>query len=149
MRTISLRGENLEAVYPQPYLQSSSFCHTSFHCFFSLYEGSHKGKNQAFINTFLINDFRSNPFRLASLSFSVLKFQVDRVRLKDVHNRSVMTVLHWVPLCIYMGVIFYFSSGEHRVALPTPDYVLHFLEYIPLGFLIARAIHFSIQGRSP
>jgi VanZ family protein len=40
-----------------------------------------------------------------------------------------------------MGLIFYFSSRQQpQVLRNAPDSVLHFLEYVPLGFLAARGL---------
>ncbi len=46
----------------------------------------------------------------------------------------------WVPLIIYMGVIFWLSSRAIPSVLSrTPDYVLHFGGYFVMGILAVRA----------
>ncbi len=55
----------------------------------------------------------------------------------------------WFPVILYSGIIFYVSSWPD---LHTPlgefkfDKVLHLLEYIPYGFLAARAL---TEGKPP
>lgn len=54
-------------------------------------------------------------------------------------------IKYWFPVFIYSGIIFYISSME---SVPTPDIVhfdkvLHVCEYVPFGFLTARAIYYS------
>jgi len=48
----------------------------------------------------------------------------------------------WFPVFVYSGIIFYISSIS-RVEMPFSeihfDKILHILEYIPFGYLLARA----------
>ena len=49
----------------------------------------------------------------------------------------------WFPLAFYSGIIFYISSLPNiKVPLGVrfSDKLVHFLEYIPFGFLLARAM---------
>ncbi|GAW93133.1 VanZ family protein [Calderihabitans maritimus] len=50
---------------------------------------------------------------------------------------------YWVPVFLYMGVIFYFSSktGEEVSFVTIPDYFSHGLEYMGLSYLLFRALH--------
>jgi VanZ family protein len=53
----------------------------------------------------------------------------------------------WLPVVLYAGLIFYFSSLE-QIALPSipfVDKILHLAEYSILGFLLARAIKITYQ----
>jgi len=59
----------------------------------------------------------------------------------------------WFPVILYSGIIFYVSSIPN-VTTPLQkiyfDKILHVLEYLPFGFLVARGIHgtkLSISGR--
>lgn len=49
----------------------------------------------------------------------------------------------WFPVILYSGIIFYVSSISN-VTIPLQeihfDKILHVLEYIPFGFLVARGI---------
>ena len=49
----------------------------------------------------------------------------------------------WFPVIVYFGIIFYASSLPN-VKTPRPfdnfDKVIHFFEYLPWGFLVARAL---------
>lgn len=57
-------------------------------------------------------------------------------------------MLHWLPVIAYAALIFYISSlptliipGTEPLLYFDPEkLVLHFLEYMPLGFLLARAV---------
>jgi len=54
----------------------------------------------------------------------------------------------WTPVFLWMGMIFYSSSisGDQmpRVDIPNIDKLFHFIEYLVLGFLLARAfVHSS------
>lgn len=45
--------------------------------------------------------------------------------------------LYWVPVLIYLGIIFYFSSkSANQISLPTPDYIAHAVEYFGLSCLV-------------
>ena len=49
---------------------------------------------------------------------------------------------YWIPLYIYAGFIFYFSSMPKpllEIAIPHFDKVLHICEYAIFGFLASRA----------
>lgn len=51
-------------------------------------------------------------------------------------------IRYWMPLYVYAGIIFYFSSLPHPVpsiSIPYFDKALHIIEYTCLGFLAARA----------
>jgi VanZ family protein len=57
------------------------------------------------------------------------------------------SMFHWMPFLVYAGFIFYLSSqpyvGIPDVLLLTFDpekLFLHIIEYLPLGFLAARAV---------
>jgi len=56
----------------------------------------------------------------------------------------------WSPLIIYMALMWFISSwsGDEIQLLPIPflDKVLHFLEYLIFGFLVARVISLP-EGR--
>jgi VanZ family protein len=59
---------------------------------------------------------------------------------------SVRTLLHrawiWGPVVAYLGLIFYLSSRPHvGWAQDYPDVLLHFLEYMALALLLARALN--------
>ena len=48
----------------------------------------------------------------------------------------------WFPVLLYSGIIFYASSLpdlKPTLEIPNVDKVLHVLEYLPFGFLLARA----------
>lgn len=57
----------------------------------------------------------------------------------------------WFPVIIYSGIIYFVSAIPN---LKTPgdqlnlDKLIHFGEYMPLGFLISRALHKTNQGLS-
>lgn len=60
----------------------------------------------------------------------------------------------WFPVILYSGIIFYVSAQPY-LKTPLPgmqfDKVLHFLEYMPFGFLSARGIYRtkpSVSGRN-
>ncbi|HEX3031204.1 MAG TPA: VanZ family protein [Bacillota bacterium] len=58
---------------------------------------------------------------------------------------------YWLPVMIYMGIIYYFSSKiGSEISLPTPDYIAHGAEYFGLGFLVQWAwkgwISFDVPG---
>ena len=62
-----------------------------------------------------------------------------------MRNGSVAKFLKfWFPVILYSGIIFYASSIPN-VTTPLQrihfDKVLHLLEYIPFGFLMARGIY--------
>jgi VanZ family protein len=53
------------------------------------------------------------------------------------------SVHQWGPVFFFAGVIFYFSSFPGQAVphlFPGSDKVAHFLEYIPFGFFMARAL---------
>jgi VanZ family protein len=60
------------------------------------------------------------------------------------NNGLVKFLKFWFPGILYSGIIFYTSSIP-SVATPLQkihfDKILHFLEYIPFGFLMARGIY--------
>jgi len=49
----------------------------------------------------------------------------------------------WFPVILYSGIIFYVSSIPN-ISTPLPevafDKVLHIIEYVPFGYLLARGI---------
>ncbi len=51
----------------------------------------------------------------------------------------------WIPVLLYASIIFY-NSAQPQPNLPSiiflnlDDLILHFLEYVPFGFLLARAV---------
>lgn len=48
----------------------------------------------------------------------------------------------WFPVCIYSGIIFYASSlqgSDIPAGVSNLDKIAHIVEYVPFGFLIARA----------
>lgn len=49
--------------------------------------------------------------------------------------------INWLPLILWMGAIFYFSS-KPKSQLPqlVPDYIAHFVEYAILAFLFFRLL---------
>ncbi|MFC1708692.1 VanZ family protein [Candidatus Omnitrophota bacterium] len=50
---------------------------------------------------------------------------------------------YWLPVLLYALLIFGISSvpgQELPKTMILPDYLLHFLEYLPFGFLVCRAI---------
>ena len=54
----------------------------------------------------------------------------------------------WLPVIAYMGVIFYVSSLSYPPSPPNVnDKVLHGLEYMGLGVLVARAIAGGLPRR--
>ena len=57
----------------------------------------------------------------------------------------------WFPVIIYSGII-YFVSAMPNLKAPGDqlnlDKVIHFGEYMPLGFLISRALNKTNQGLS-
>lgn len=56
----------------------------------------------------------------------------------------------WIPVFIWMGIIFYSSSikGEElpRFDIQNIDKLFHFIEYFILGFLWARALAHSVDN---
>jgi len=54
-------------------------------------------------------------------------------------------VFTWIPVLLYASIIFY-NSAQPQPNLPSiiylnlDDLILHFLEYTPFGFLLARAV---------
>ena len=50
----------------------------------------------------------------------------------------------WVPVLIYIGMIFWVSSSYHPIPgiqyFPWMDKICHLIEYTPLGGLLTRAI---------
>jgi VanZ family protein len=51
-------------------------------------------------------------------------------------------IKYWVPLYVYAGIIFYFSSLPRplpEIGLPCFDKILHICEYAVFGLLSARA----------
>lgn len=57
-------------------------------------------------------------------------------------------LLYWVPVVLYMGVIFYFSSKTgSQVQLPTPDYIAHGAEYFGLSWLVRWAWSGSLNSK--
>lgn len=77
--------------------------------------------------------------------FELQGFQEELIRLlRYRHPKTVKKqfVRYWLPVCIYAGLIFCLSSipqPQLPRVMPLPDYLLHFLEYLPFGFLLARA----------
>ena len=55
----------------------------------------------------------------------------------------------WLPVALYVGFIFWVSSVRRPIPLmrffPRVDKLYHFMEYLPLGWLLARAL----RGSSP
>ena len=55
----------------------------------------------------------------------------------------------WVPVALYVAMIFWVSSAVRPLPgmrfIPRIDKLYHFLEYAPLGWLLARAL----RGSSP
>lgn len=55
----------------------------------------------------------------------------------------------WLPVALYVGFIFWVSSAYRPLPgaryIPRIDKLYHFLEYLPLGWLLARAL----RGSSP
>ena len=56
-------------------------------------------------------------------------------------------MLQWLPVLVYAGLIFYLSAqpyltlpGGFLLAIDPEVLVFHLFEYIPLGFLAARAV---------
>jgi len=54
----------------------------------------------------------------------------------------------WVPVVVYAGIIFYFSSipGTQLSSLKIRDALLHCAEYAPFGFLLYRAFRNTRRG---
>jgi VanZ family protein len=55
----------------------------------------------------------------------------------------------WIPVFLWMGIIFYSSSisGEDipKFGIPNIDKLFHFIEYFVLGFLLVRAFFHSLS----
>jgi hypothetical protein len=55
-------------------------------------------------------------------------------------------MFHWLPVFIYAGLIFYLSSLPYigvphdMIYLDPQSLLLHFFEYMPLGFFLGRAV---------
>lgn len=50
---------------------------------------------------------------------------------------------YWLPVFLYAALIFYFSSLPSTFVPPLFagfDKIVHFFEYLPLGFLVSRAL---------
>ena len=60
-------------------------------------------------------------------------------------NKGLRAVLLWGPPLVYMGVIFY-ASGLSNPPDVGPDVSAHFIEYLVLGALFARAIGGGVRG---
>ncbi|MEA3329038.1 MAG: VanZ family protein [Candidatus Omnitrophota bacterium] len=59
-------------------------------------------------------------------------------------SRSKRFLKFWVPLLVYMALMWFLSSRPARslplMLFPFADKVFHFLEYFVFGFLLARVI---------
>jgi len=63
------------------------------------------------------------------------------IKGKNAGTKSFLTF--WFPVVFYSGIIFYVSSLSHVQAPLSEinfDKVLHIVEYMPFGFLLARAL---------
>lgn len=60
-------------------------------------------------------------------------------------------LFYWLPVYLYMGLIFYLSS-QSRPPVPSImlrwDKITHFFEYAVLGLLLIRALNKEYPGRS-
>ena len=58
-------------------------------------------------------------------------------------KRIVAYIWLWTPVVIWMGIIFYASSISGQdvpsIDIPNIDKLFHFVEYLALGYLLARA----------
>ena len=55
----------------------------------------------------------------------------------------------WLPLVIYLGLIYYFSSlSQIKIGLHAADFPLHLAEYFVLSVLIFRALNFGLRERA-
>mgnify|MGYP001578830456 CR=1 FL=1 len=77
---------------------------------------------------------------------NLLKFRCDPAnggpKGDSARAKRVPIWQYWLPVFIYAALIFYFSSiprSQLPSDMPFPDYVLHFVEYLPFGFLLARS----------
>ena len=54
----------------------------------------------------------------------------------------------WIPVVVYAGIIFYFSSipGTQLSSIKIKDAFLHCAEYAPFGYLLYRAFRNTRQG---
>ena len=72
-------------------------------------------------------------------------------RLDDLRTSTLFT-RYWLPAILYIGAIF-FVSAQPRLNPPQPfpnvDKVYHTLEYMLLGFLLARVFWVQLPGRRP
>jgi len=68
------------------------------------------------------------------------------------HFRALKILSFWFPVALYSAIIFYVSSLprlEAPVDLPHLDKGFHVLEYVPFGFLLARAWANTKKDLSP
>ena len=75
---------------------------------------------------------------------------METVRQEDQRSVPGQLLLYWLPVALYAGVIFYFSSKSHPAdALPlflfeeVSDKVLHAVEYAGLAALCYRAFRWA------
>lgn len=64
------------------------------------------------------------------------------IKKKAVVNLRSSFLRYWIPLYLYAGIIFYFSSISKPLPetnIPFFDKALHICEYIVFGFLASRA----------
>lgn len=55
----------------------------------------------------------------------------------------------WLPLGIYLGLIYYFSSlSQPKLGLLSADFPLHMTEYCILSILIFRALNFGFKEKA-
>jgi len=76
--------------------------------------------------------------------------------MRDATRQGAMVQVfwYWVPVALYAGTIFYFSSQSHpEEELPSfllnevSDKVLHVVEYAGLGGLCYRAFRWGVSGQ--
>lgn len=64
---------------------------------------------------------------------------------------GIVVFFHWLAVLCYAGVIFFLSSLPGTTLpqqLVLSDFTLHIIEYLPLGFLMARAMQHTKASSS-
>lgn len=69
----------------------------------------------------------------------------------SVVKKIVSLLWSWIPVLIWMGIIFYSSSlvmEESKIDIPNIDKLFHFIEYFILGYLCTRALTYTSPNPS-
>jgi hypothetical protein len=79
---------------------------------------------------------------------SCFLFALSFSKIETLHKLFKILSL-WLPLGIYLGVIYYFSSlSQPKLGLLSADFPLHMIEYCILSLLIFRAMNFGFKKKA-